>query len=124
VGIELFFGDFLSMPIATGVMLSIFPSTCGDYKTCTVLVQDALAALDTIKEADVAYIRKLGNPPGAIKLVMEAVCVILGVKPAKGKDESGKPFDDWWKPSVALLNEKDFLQKLKSYDKDNIPAKV
>jgi dynein heavy chain, axonemal len=87
-------------------------------------LQDALAALDTIKEADVAYIRKLGNPPGAIKLVMEAVCVILGVKPAKGKDESGKTFDDWWKPSVALLNEKDFLQKLKGYDKDNIPPKV
>lgn len=87
-------------------------------------MQDALSALDTIKEADVAYIRKLGNPPGAIKLVMEAVCVILGVKPAKGKDESGKAFDDWWKPSVALLNEKDFLQKLKGYDKDNISAKV
>lgn len=87
-------------------------------------VQDALSALDTIKEADVGYIRKLGNPPGAIKLVMEAVCVILGVKPAKGKDESGKAFDDWWKPSVALLNEKDFLQKLKGYDKDNIPPKV
>ena len=35
------------------------------------ILNDALAALDTIKEADIAYIRKLGNPPGAIKLVME-----------------------------------------------------
>ena len=88
------------------------------------ILQDALSALDTIKEADVSYIKKLGNPPGAIKVVMEAVCVILGVKPAKGKDEAGKAIDDWWKPSVALLNEKDFLQKLKGYDKDNIPPKV
>ena len=27
--------------------------------------------------------RKLANPPGAIKLVLEAVCVVLDVKPAK-----------------------------------------
>lgn len=31
---------------------------------------------------------------------------------------------DWWKPSVALLNEKDFLSRLKTYDKDNIPPKI
>jgi dynein heavy chain len=31
---------------------------------------------------------------------------------------------DFWKPSVALLNEKDFLQRLKSYDKDNIPPRI
>lgn len=36
------------------------------------ILQDALAALDTIKEPDVAYMRKLGNPPAAIKLVLEA----------------------------------------------------
>ncbi len=36
------------------------------------ILADALAALDTIKEPDVAYMRKLGNPPAAIKLVLEA----------------------------------------------------
>lgn len=54
------------------------------------ILNDALAALDTIKEADIKYISKLGNPPAAIKLVMEAVCVILDVKPAKAKDDQGK----------------------------------
>jgi len=38
--------------------------------------------------------------------VLEAVCVILDVKPAKIKDDSGKMVADYWKPSVALLNEK------------------
>lgn len=47
------------------------------------ILNDALAALDTVKEADIAYIKKLANPPGAIKLVMEGVCVMLDVKPAK-----------------------------------------
>ena len=55
---------------------------------------------------------------------MEAVCVCLDTKPAKGKDESGKPIQDYWKPSQALLNEKDFLGRLKGYDKDNIPPKI
>lgn len=30
-----------------------------------------------------ASMRKLANPPGAIKLVLEAVCVVLDIKPAK-----------------------------------------
>lgn len=47
------------------------------------ILNDALAALDTIKESDIAYIKKLTNPPSAIKLVLEAVCVVLDVKPVK-----------------------------------------
>ena len=43
---------------------------------------------------------------------------------SQGKDEAGKPINDWWKPSLALLNEKDFLNRLKSYDKDNIPPRI
>lgn len=31
---------------------------------------------------------------------------------------------DYWKPSVALLNDKDFLSNLKTYDKDNINPKI
>lgn len=30
------------------------------------------------------------------------------------------PVKDYWKPSLGLLNEKDFLGRLKGYDKDNI----
>jgi hypothetical protein len=47
------------------------------------ILNDALAALDTMKEADIAYIKKLQNPSSAIKLVVEAVCVVLDVKPVK-----------------------------------------
>jgi hypothetical protein len=47
------------------------------------ILNDALAALDTIKEADITYIKKLTNPPSAIKTVLQAVCVVLDIKPAK-----------------------------------------
>jgi dynein heavy chain, axonemal len=89
----------------------------GELAVAMPILNEALAALDTIKEADINYIKKLGNPPSAIKLVMEVICVILDVKPAKAKDDTGKAILDYWKPSVGLLNEKDFLLKLKTYDK-------
>lgn len=41
----------------------------------------------------------------------------------QAKDEAGKSFDDYWKPSVTLLGDKDLINRLKSYDKDNIPPK-
>lgn len=60
--------------------------------------------MDTIKEADISYIKKLTNPPSAIKLVLEAVCVVLDVKPVKVRCNStqhitpgtacGRPADD------------------------------
>lgn len=62
-----------------------------DLAEAIPILNEALSALDTIKEADINYIKKLGNPPAAIKLVMEAVCVVLDVKPGKMKDESGAP---------------------------------
>jgi len=49
------------------------------------ILHEATTALDTLKPADISYVKGLKNPPGAIKLVMEAVCVILDVKPAKAK---------------------------------------
>ena len=88
------------------------------------VLQDALSALDTLKPADINYVKQLKNPPATVKLVMEAVCVVLDVKPGKGKDESGRDVPDYWAPSLKLLNEKDFLDKLRNYDKDNIPPRI
>lgn len=47
------------------------------------ILEEALSALDTLSPNDINYVKKLSNPPAAVKLVMEAVCVILDVKPAK-----------------------------------------
>lgn len=42
-------------------------------------------ALDTIKAADIKLVQSFKNPPGAVKIVMEAVCVLLDIKPAKAR---------------------------------------
>lgn len=41
----------------------------------------------------------------------------------QGKDDTGKAIQDYWKPSLTLLADKDLIAKLKSYDKDNISPK-
>jgi dynein heavy chain len=45
------------------------------------------------------------NPPGGVKLTMEAVCILKGIKPDKIKDPAGglKKVDDYWGPSQKLL---------------------
>lgn len=37
------------------------------------ILNEALAALDTIDEKDINYIKKLGNPPAIIKIVLEVI---------------------------------------------------
>ena len=57
-------------------------------------------------------------------VLAQAVCVLLDIKPAKTKDEAGATVVDFWKPSVALMNERDFLGRLKGYDKDAIAPRI
>lgn len=63
------------------------------------------------------------SPPSGVRLVMEAVCVLKGIKPDRVNDPtgSGKKIEDFWGPSKKLLGDMKFLESLKSFDKDNIP---
>lgn len=62
------------------------------------------------------------NPPDVVKLVMEAVCIMKGIKPERKPDPSGsgKMIEDYWGPSQRMLGDFKFLDSLKAYDKDNI----
>lgn len=65
------------------------------------------------------------KPPAAVKLVMEAVCIMMGVKPDKVKNPDGgtKKIDDYWGPAQKnLLGDSRFLQNLMDYDKDNMDS--
>ncbi|KAJ3188443.1 Dynein heavy chain 3, axonemal [Gaertneriomyces sp. JEL0708] len=89
-------------------------------------LESALEALDTLKPQDITLVKSMKNPPGAVKLVMEAICIMKSVKPARIKDPggSGKMVEDYWGPAQKMLGDSHFLQGLKSYDKDNIDPKI
>lgn len=70
-------------------------------------------------------VKAMKKPPAAVKLVMEAVCIMMGVKPDKIKDPNGgtKKIDDYWGPAQKnLLGDSRFLQNLMDYDKDNMDS--
>jgi hypothetical protein len=60
----------------------------------------------------------MGSPPAGVKLVMEAICVLMNVKPDRVPDPStGKKIEDYWKPSLLLLRNIKFLETLINFDK-------
>ncbi|XP_061837093.1 dynein axonemal heavy chain 12-like [Nerophis lumbriciformis] len=85
-------------------------------------LEEATAALNTLKPADVTVVKSMKNPPSGVKLVMSAVCVMMGKTPDKITDPagSGKKILDYWGLSKKLLGDMNFLRDLREYDKDNI----
>ena len=68
---------------------------------------------------DITVVKTMKSPPAGVKLVMEAVCILKGVKPDRIPDPSGsgKKIEDFWGPSKRVLGDMKFLQSLKEYDK-------
>ncbi|XP_076222913.1 dynein heavy chain at 62B [Nomia melanderi] len=88
-------------------------------------LEEAIAALNTLKPADITVVRTMRSPPAGVKLVMAAVCVMLDISPAKIEDPAtGRKLMDYWGPSKRLLGDMRFLETLRQYDKDNIPPRI
>ncbi|XP_053554548.1 dynein axonemal heavy chain 7 [Bombina bombina] len=95
-----------------------------DLAQALPILESALAALDTLTAQDITVVKSMKSPPAGVKLVMEAICILKGVKPDKIPDPSGsgRKIEDFWGPAKRVLGDMKFLQSLHDYDKDNIPA--
>lgn len=60
-----------------------------DLQEAIPALNEAVSALNTLKPADITIVKRMTNPPAAVKLVLEAVCVIRGFKPER-KPDAGK----------------------------------
>lgn len=97
-------------------------------------LESAISALNTLKPADITEVKSMKSPPDGVKLTLEAVCVMKGIKPDRKIDSNvgnqlnvggNKPMlEDYWGPSQKLLGERKFLDNLKTYDKDNIDTDI
>ncbi|GBG29641.1 Dynein heavy chain 7, axonemal [Hondaea fermentalgiana] len=89
-------------------------------------LEGAVKALSTLSKNDITEVKSLKTPPAGVKLTLEAVCIMMGVKPRKVPNPNGKgKVDDYWEPAKKeLLNDPRFLQRLVEYDKDNISEEV
>ena len=68
---------------------------------------------------DITVVKTMKSPPFGVKLVMEAICTLKGIKPDRIPDPAGtgKKIEDFWGPSKRVLGEMTFLKSLKEYDK-------
>ncbi|XP_056381079.1 dynein axonemal heavy chain 1 isoform X2 [Hyla sarda] len=86
----------------------------------------ALASLKSLNKNDVIEVRAMQRPPVGVKLVIEAVCIMKGIKPKKVAGEKpGSKIDDYWEPGKGILQDPGkFLEGLFKFDKENIPDAV
>ena len=126
----------------------------GDLAEALPALESAIAALNTLTPKDITEVKTmkvrtlfflllcmyvkpwwsssltwgvtLQNPPALVKLVMEAVCIMKGVKPDRKPDPSGvgKMIEEYWGPSLKMLGDFKFLDSLRDYDKDSIPPAI
>ncbi|XP_036135820.1 dynein heavy chain 3, axonemal [Molossus molossus] len=98
----------------------------GDLAEAMPALEAALSALDTLNPTDISLVKSMQNPPGPVKLVMESICVMKGLRPERKPDPSGsgKMIEDYWGVSRKILGDLKFLESLKAYDKDNIPPVI
>lgn len=69
-------------------------------------------------------VRAMQRPPPGVKLVIEAVCIMKGIKPKKVPGEKpGSKVDDYWEPGKGLLQDPGrFLDSLFKFDKVSMPG--
>ena len=84
-------------------------------------LEEAEAALDTLKPANIATVRKLGRPPHLIMRVMDCALILLRRKMVKIEPDPTVPCAlPSWSESLKLMSSTAFLSQLVNFPKDII----
>lgn len=74
-------------------------------------LESALKSLDALDKKDIQEIKSFPKPPSLVMMTMEAVNTLLGEKTD-------------WDTAKRVLGDTKFMERLKTFDKDNIPPKI
>ena len=69
-------------------------------------------AVNELNKDDITELKKVNNPIKAVSLALECTLVYLGYKSCD------------WKTAQKALADMKFLERLRNYDRDNIPEKI
>lgn len=90
-------------------------------------LEEAMKQIRSIKKSEIEEIKTMPNPPEMIKLTLEAVCLLLEIKPRRLRDPDhpGDFMVDYWFSSMTACGKPDeFLNKVLTFDKDKAPKKA
>lgn len=84
-------------------------------------LEEAEAALNTIKPAHIATVRKLGRPPHLIMRIMDCVLILFQRKVHPCIPDTAAPCPKpSWQESLKMMASTTFLLQLQNYPKDSI----
>jgi hypothetical protein len=97
-----------------------------DLAAAMPALESAVNALSCLSKADVCEVKAMKTPPSGVVLAAHALCLMFSVKAQKVSAPDGKgKVDDLWGPAKKeLLSDPRLLERMVSYDKDNIPDAV
>ncbi|CAG9319005.1 unnamed protein product [Blepharisma stoltei] len=88
-------------------------------------LNQARHALGQLSKYDIAELKSLSKPPQTVKMILEAVCVLLNV-PATRYKKGGVFIEDYWMTAMGkkVLGDPKILDRLINFDKSNIPRSI
>ena len=88
-------------------------------------LDNAREALKKLTKYEISELKALNKPPLPVRMVLEAVCIILGVPPARYK-KGGEFVEDYWMAAMGkkVLGDPKVLEKLVTFDKVIISKNV
>ncbi|KAK2518351.1 dynein heavy chain 5 [Columba guinea] len=88
-------------------------------------LEEAEAALQTIKPSDIATVRKLGKPPHLIMRIMDCVLLLFQRKVDSVTPDQERPgVKPSWTEALKLMNNSGFLSMLLTFQKDSITGET
>ena len=81
------------------------------------ILQSAQEAVDSMDRASLVNIKTLKSIHPALRETFEAICIIFGRSPRRvDTGVPGEKKDDYWPETLSLLNDIQFIKKVKTYE--------
>ncbi|XP_044254832.1 dynein axonemal heavy chain 1-like isoform X2 [Tribolium madens] len=86
----------------------------------------AEASLKSLNKNDISEVRSMKRPPAGVVYVIESICIIKNIKPAKLPGRMpGEKVLDYWEPGRNMLADPGvFLASLMNFDKESITEEM